>query len=60
VRFPLGDIVRAFNPKGWLGWIFSKTKGLVIRVKGHDIVLDERHTIDSNQQPLDKPHEPGR
>lgn len=61
MRFPLGDIIRALNPKGWLGWIFSKTKGISIKAGDHEILLDKDHGISKpGESKFDKkPHQPG-
>jgi hypothetical protein len=39
--FPIGDIFRAFNPKGWLKKILDITKGWKIKAGDHTILLDE-------------------
>ena len=61
MKFPLGDLVRALaKPGSWLARIFGWTKGITVRVGGHDVALDENHSMGGTPSPFDKPHEPGR
>lgn len=59
MKFPVGDIVRALNPKGWIGKIFQWTKGISIKWGNHEIMLDEQHGINrKDPAPFNKPHRP--
>lgn len=61
MRFPLGDLIRAIaKPGSWLARIFKHTKGISIKVGGHEVALDEDHSMGGTPSPLDKPHRPGQ
>lgn len=58
MKFPLGDILRLIvKPASFLGRILSKTKGVSVKVGGHEIGLDQGHGPSSG--PLERPHQPG-
>jgi len=53
VKWPLGDLLRAFFSWKWL----KRTKGISIDLGGHEILLNEEADIRrSNIPKLDQPH----